>query len=115
MNINDIIALAKSGYKKKDIDELLKMETPKDPEPIPEEPLPESPERDPEQEQPEPEEKEGDDDIKEQINRANLEIADLKAKLAKAQAQNVRKNIDDGRDAAADRDARIADYARRLM
>ena len=33
MNINDIIALAKSGYKKKDIDELLKLEAP---EPAPE-------------------------------------------------------------------------------
>ena len=115
MNINDIIALAKSGYKKKDIDELLKMETPKEPEPLPEEPEPESPEKDPEHELPEPEEKEDDDKIKEQINRANLEIADLKAKLAKAQAQNVRKDIDDGRDAAAERGQRIADYARSLM
>ena len=117
MNINDIIALAKSGYKKKDIDELLKLELPEPAEPDPE-PLPdtENGQKDGAEGDPVPE-----DDVPDieyitlEYDKAQKEIADLKTKLQKAQQQNINRNIDPVKDERAERTRRITDYARNLM
>lgn len=126
MNINDIIALAKSGYKKKDIDELLKMELPADPDPDPDpDPNPKKPDSvDPDTGNGQKDGAEGDQgqdekgidiEIQKQIDAAQSEIADLKAKLAKAQEKNIKKDYSSGKDEVKERNDRILDYARKLM
>lgn len=121
MNMSDIIALAKAGYKKKDIDDLLKVELPdNEPAPVPAD----FPEPDQDTENGQRDDAEGDPglpdpdpgvEIKIEIEKQKQEIADLRQKLAAAQKANVSRNIDDGRDLTAERNARIANYARDLM
>ena len=121
MKMADIIALAKAGYTKKDVDKLIALELP-DPEPLPEpEPVPE-PEPDAEnipKEEPKDEPasvpQPGSDPIKDELEKLRRETEDLKAKLAAAQHANIHKNNDKGVDEKAERDKRIADYMRNLM
>ena len=119
MNINDIIALAKSGYKKKDIDELLKLEVPEPaaepvPDPEPAQPI-ENGQKDDAEDVAPGEDSKVDDSINEQIEAAQKKIRELEAKLQKAQSVNIQKNVDNGRNEAADRKNRINDYVRNSM
>lgn len=96
MKINDIIALAKSGYKVNEIKELMALgEQPQTEEPA------EIPAK--EQAQPEPEtagsEPSGDpapDASAKEIEELKKQIAGLKADLAKAQKQNTAADLSDG-------------------
>ena len=119
MNINDIIALAKSGYKKKDIDELLKLEVPEPatepvPDPEPAQPIENGQKDDAEDLAPGGDNK-VDDSINEQLEAAQKRISELEAKLQRAQSVNIQKNIDNGRNEVAERESRIADYVRNMM
>ena len=119
MNINDIIALAKSGYKKKDIDELLKLETPEPapdpaPDPDPAKPIENDRKDDAEDEATGGDDK-ADDSINEQLTEALKRIAELEEKLKKAQSTNIKKNVSDDKNEAADRADRIRDYVRKMM
>lgn len=105
MTIQDIIALAKSGYKKKDIEELLKLE-------IPEEPEPESPEKDPEHAPEEPEEPEEKDDS---IDDKELRIQELEAQIRKLQEANRNKDQSGGSDPEAERKKRMIERAKSFM
>lgn len=106
MTLADIIALSKSGYKKKDIDELLAMELPE------EDPEPESPEKTPEhgdQDQEEPEaDKESMDNIKEENEK-------LKAQLEQLQKENREKDRTDPADTEAARLKRLQERAKQFM
>ena len=118
MNITDIIALSKAGYKKKDIDELLKMDVPQEPEPASEpepEPGTENGQKDDTKVDPVPAPQPVNDDINKLKEQYDLKIAELEKKLEAAQKANVSKNIDNGKDEAAERQKRITDYARSLM
>ena len=118
MNISDIIALSKAGYKKKDIDELLKMDIPQDPEPASEpEPEPDTGngQKDGTKVDPDPASQPVNDDINKLKEQYDQKIAELEKKLEAAQKANVSKNIDNGKDEAAERLKRITDYARSKM
>ena len=119
MNISDIIALSKAGYKKKDIDELLALDNkPEAPEPASEpEPEPDTGngQKDDPNVDPEPEPQPVNDDINKLKEQYDQKIAELKKKLEAAQKANVSKNIDNGKDEAAERLKRITDYARSKM
>ena len=118
MNITDIIALSKAGYKKKDIDELLKLEVPEPEEKAPVEPEQidntdiENGPKEGAEDVPAGVDNTGNVEINKQIEAANQKIAELEKKLAAAQAVNISKNNDNGRNETADRNSRIADYVR---
>lgn len=121
MNMSDIIALAKAGYKKKDIDDLLKVELP-DSEPAPAPDLIpddgqdiENGQRDGAEDDPEQPDPDFNVEIKTEMEKQKQEIADLRQKLAAAQKMNVNKSVDDHRDLTAERNTRIANYARDHM
>lgn len=80
MNIKDIIALAKAGYKPGEIKELLELAVP-EPEPEPE------PKKEPEPEQKEPEQKEPEPDYKAMYEESQK-------KLLAAQKANQRQPLD---------------------
>ncbi len=94
MNLLDIISLAKAGYKKSDIDELLKI-----PDDDP------GPDNDPESTEPEngpeggpedvPEDQKNEPDYKELYTNLEKEMEDLKKQLQSAQDKNRRQNNDD--------------------
>lgn len=118
MNISDIIALSKAGYRKKDIDELLKLDIPQDPDPASEpEPEPDTGngQKDGAKVDPEPDPQPVNDDINKLKEQYDQKIAELEKKLEAAQKTNVSKNIDNGKDEAAERLKRITDYARSKM
>ena len=98
MDLKDIISLARAGYKKKDIDELLK--TPVD-EPDPEPEPDDSTEPDPAPEggdgaSPEDDEPETKPDFEKLYNDMKKEMEDVKKQLAAAQKANVKNNNDSG-------------------
>lgn len=91
LNLFDIVDLAKAGYKKKDIDEILKKagEDKSDPEPEPE-----PPEQPPEEngEKDRAEDKAGSEDKKDDIDYKKL-YEDKCAELEKAQKVNTQTNL----------------------
>ena len=119
MKLTDIIALAKAGYQKEDVDELLAMDNkPEAPEPASEpEPEPDTGngQKDDPKVDPEPEPQPVNDDIQKLKTQYDQRIADLEKKLETAQKKNINHNNDDGKNEAAERNKRIADYARSLM
>lgn len=106
MNLADVIALAKSGYKKKDIDELLALEIAEEAEPEAENGAKEPP-----QDEPDPEPTEPSIDI-ENLRRENEE---LKNQLSELQKKNREKSVADPGDAAAERAKRLAERAKDFM
>lgn len=112
MNLNDIIALAKSGYRKKDIEELLAMDvTPENPD----EPAPENDQKDDTNEQQAVTDDSIDDNIQKQIEEAQAEIQKLKDDLAAAQKLNRTYDITRGLDELEERRKRIEALARNMM
>ena len=92
MKLTDIIALAKAGYKKEDVDELIKIELPQDPEEDPEkstEPNTGS-EGDPEPSPEDPQEPDFEVKYKELVT----EFEKLKDDLKKAQEKNIKTPSD---------------------
>lgn len=120
MKLGDIIALAKMGFKKEDIDRYLSMETAADPDSTePESPAKETGAGEPEERSPEPEpqpepEKTADHDTSEQIKALEDQITDLKKQLENAQKQNVQKNNSGGYQDHSDQDV-LNDIVRNFM
>lgn len=114
MNLSELIALAKAGYKKKDIDELLKLDV--TPEPEPEEPAQENGPREDAEAQPAGEESPVNDEIEnEELNAAREEIDKLKKDLDLAQSLNRLFDVTQNMDDKEERDKRIREFARELM
>lgn len=108
LNLFDIVDLAKAGYKKKDIDEILKKasEDKSDPEPAPlEQPPAENAEKDP------AEGKEGSEDKEDDIDYKKL-YEDKCAELEKAQKANTQTNLKNDTD---DNTPSIDDIVRSFM
>ena len=97
MKINDIIALAKSGYKVSEIKELMSLgETQQSEEPA-ENPAEESGQPEPEKAGPEPAgEPAPSADQSAEINELKKQIESLKADLKKAQKQNSQEDLSGG-------------------
>lgn len=103
MNFNDILALAKQGYKPADIKELIALPTPAD-EPAPE-PATETQEVQATEEQKEAEPPaESGDDYKKIIDELNEKLKATEEKLNKLQHENVRRNIADTQEKRSDVD-----------
>lgn len=121
MNLMDIISLTKAGYKKKDIDELLKVEVD---EPKPDDQKSTEPETGPEggpEQSPEDDHAASGDpetgaepepDYKSQYENLKKEMDELKKQLKEAQLANVRKNSEPEQ---TDRDKEVADIFRSFM
>lgn len=120
MKLGDIIALAKLGYKKEDIQELISLaDTAADPDSTEPENGPEDvPAGEPEERSPEPDkepEKTADDHTNEQITALQNQISDLKKQLDNAQKQNINKNNSgSGPDRPSDQDI-LNDVMRNFM
>lgn len=121
MKLGDIISLAKLGYKKEDIEELISLaDTAADPESTEPENGPEDePAGEPEERSPEPDEepeKTADDHKPEQdLEALRNQIADLKRQLENAQKQNINKNNSgSGPDRPSDQDV-LNDVMRNFM
>lgn len=128
MTIQEIISLTRAGYKKKDIDAMIADEQADagktDPEPDkktdPEPDAKDQPDtgngpKEGAEGEPAPDDHADDDSINAEIEKLRAELADTQKKLAAAQKENIKKNSGSHTDPAADRDKRIADYARSLM
>lgn len=121
LNLTDIVALAKQGYKPNDIKELIEL-TKEAPEGKPEDqekqPIPEEPEK-PSEDKPEEEEKKdgeasnGQLDYKEEVKKLKAQLQETENKLSKLQKENVRRNADTG-DEKPDAEA-FADVMRSFM
>lgn len=120
MKLGDIIALAKLGYKKEDIQELISLaDTAADPDSTEPENGPEDvPAGEPEERSPEPDkepEKTADNHTSEQITALQNQISDLKKQLDNAQKQNINKNNSgSGPDRPSDQDV-LNDVMRNFM
>lgn len=121
MKLGDIIALAKLGYKKEDIEELISLaDTAADPDSTEPENGPEDvPAGEPEERSPEPDkepEKTADDHKPEQdLIALQNQITDLKKQLENAQKQNINKNNSgSGPDRPSDQDV-LNDVMRNFM
>ena len=120
MTINEIIALAKAGYKKKDIDDIIAAEDKpepdtSDPDTSDPDPVKENGQKAGAEDNPEPQPDNGNDEIKAELEKTRAELEEVKKKLAAAQKDNVKKNIDSHTDEAAEREKRLQDYARKMM
>lgn len=105
LTLTDIIALSKSGYKKKDIDELLSMEIPEESEEL------ESVQEDETQSHLQQELK---DDNEESINYKE-EYEQLKAQLKELQEMNRNKDLSDISDSVEERKQRMLERAKKFM
>lgn len=121
MKLGDIIALAKLGYKKEDIEGLISLAdtTAAAPDSTGTENGPEDePAGEPEERTPEPDkepEKTADDHTAEQITALQNQISDLKKQLDHAQKQNINKNNSgSGFDRPSDQDV-LNDVMRNFM
>lgn len=101
LNIMDIVALAKQGYKPSDVKELIEMASSKEDDPAPEENAQtEKPEEhDAGKEQPE----EAPNKVTEDSEDANVidykkKVEELEAKISKLQADNIHKDTSDNND-----------------
>ena len=95
MKINDIIALAKSGYKVSEIKELMALGEQQTEEPA-EIPAKEQAQPEPETAGPEPSGDPAPDERAKEIEELKKQIDGLKADLAKAQKQNTAADLSDG-------------------
>ena len=116
LTLKEMAALAMAGYKKKDIDPLIEKE---EKEAVPADPAPADSveENDPKEgaeDNPDPDNN-GNDEIKAELEKTRAELEEVKKKLAAAQKDNVKKNIDSHTDEAAEREKRLQDYARKMM
>lgn len=105
LTLADIISLSKSGYKKKDIDELLSMEIPEESEEL------ESIQEDESQSNHQQELK---DDDEESI-KYKEENERLKAQLKELQEMNRNKDSSDNSDSPEERQRRIMERAKKFM
>ena len=121
LNLTDIVALAKQGYKPNDIKELIEL-TKEAPEGKTEDqekqPKPEEPEKPSEDKPKEEEKKDGGAspdqlDYKEEVEKLKAQLQEKEDKLAKLQKENVRRNADTG-DKKPDAEA-FADVMRSFM
>lgn len=121
LNLTDIVALAKQGYKPNDIKELIEL-TKEAPEGKPEDqekqPIPEDAEKPSEDKPKEEEKKDGGAspdqlDYKEEVEKLKAQLQETENKLSKLQKENVRRNADTG-DKKPDAEA-FADVMRSFM
>ena len=121
LNLTDIVALAKQGYKPNDIKELIEL-TKEAPEGKTEDqekqPKPEEPEKPSEDKPKEEEKKDGGAspdqlDYKEEVEKLKAQLQETENKLSKLQKENVRRNADTG-DEKPDAEA-FADVMRSFM
>lgn len=112
LNISDIVALAKAGYKVSDVKELISMSQQPEPKSEPD-PEPKSePEPEPKAE-PEPEPKAEPEPEPEPNAEPDSEVAKLKKQIADMQAANLRKSMI-GKETPTDQDV-INDLVRSFM
>lgn len=122
LNLTDIVALAKQGYKPNDIKELIELtkEAPEEkPEDQEKQPKPEEPEK-PSEDKPEEEEKKdgaaSNDqlDYKEEVEKLKAQLQETENKLSKLQKENVRRNADTDENKKSDAEA-FADVMKSFM
>lgn len=121
LNLADIVALAKQGYKPSDIKELIELtkEAPEGkPEDQGEQPKPEEPEK-PSEDKPKEEEKKDDAasgqlDYKEEVEKLKAQLQETENKLTKLQKENVRRNADTDENKQSDAEA-FADVMKEFM
>ncbi len=122
LNLTDIVALAKQGYKPNDIKELIEL-TKEAPEGKPEEqekqPKPEEPEKPSEDKPKEEEKKDGaapDNqlDYKEEVEKLKAQLQETENKLSKLQKENTRRNADTDENKKSDAEA-FADVMKSFM
>lgn len=122
LNLADIVALAKQGYKPNDIKELIEL-TKEAPEGKPDDqekqPKPEETEK-PSEDKPKEEEKKDDEassgqlDYKEEVEKLKAQLQETENKLSKLQKENVRRNADTDDDKQSDAEA-FADVMKQFM
>lgn len=122
LNLTDIVALAKQGYKPNDIKELIEL-TKEAPEGKSEDqeqqPKPEEPEK-PSEDKPKEEEKKDDAassnqlDYKEEVEKLKAQLQETENKLSKLQKENVRRNADTDENKKSDAEA-FADVMKSFM
>lgn len=122
LNITDIVALAKQGYKPNDIKELIEL-TKEAPEEKSEDqktqPKPDEPEKPSEDKPKEEEKKDGaasDDqlDYKEEVEKLKAQLQETENKLSKLQKENTKRRADNDDDQKSDAEA-FADVMKSFM
>ncbi len=122
LNLTDIVALAKQGYKPNDIKELIEL-TKEAPEGKPEDqaqqPKPEEPEKPSEDKPIEDNQKDGAAssdqlDYKEEVEKLKAQLQETENKLSKLQKENVRRNADTDEHKKSDAEA-FADVMKSFM
>ena len=122
LNLTDIVALAKQGYKPNDIKELIEL-TKEAPEGKPEDqekqPKPEEPEKPSEDKPTEDNQKDGAAspdqlDYKEEVEKLKAQLQETENKLSKLQKENVRRNADTDENKKSDAEA-FADVMKSFM
>jgi hypothetical protein len=117
LNLTDIVALAKQGYKPNDIKELIELTKEAPAEPTSDEQP--KPDEKPAENKPEEEEKKDGEaspdqlDYKEEVEKLKAQLQETENKLSKLQKENVRRNADTG-DKKPDAEA-FADVMRSFM
>lgn len=118
LNLTDIVALAKQGYKPNDIKELIELtkEAPAGPE-TDEQP---KPDEKPAEDKPEEEEKKDGEaspdqlDYKNEVEKLKAQLQETENKLLKLQKENVRRNADTDDNKQSDAEA-FADVMKEFM
>ena len=122
LNLSDIVALAKQGYKPNDIKELIELtkEAPEGkPEDQEEQPKPEEPEKPSEDKPKEEEKKDGKAssdqiDYKNEVEKLKAQLQETENKLSKLQKENTRRNADTDENKKSDAEA-FADVMKQFM
>lgn len=122
LNLTDIVALAKQGYKPNDIKELIELtkEAPEDDKGDQgTQPSPEEPEKPSEDKPTEDNQKDGAAssdqlDYKEEVEKLKAQLQETENKLSKLQKENVRRNADTDEDKKSDAEA-FADVMKQFM
>lgn len=122
LNLTDIVALAKQGYKPNDIKELIELtkEAPEGkPEDQEEQPKPEEPEKPSEDKPKEEEKKDGKAssdqiDYKNEVEKLKAQLQETENKLSKLQKENTRCNADTDEHKKSDAES-FADVMRSFM
>ena len=118
LNLTDIVALAKQGYKPNDIKELIELTKEAPAEPTPEE-QPKTDEK-PAEDKPKDEEKKDGEasndqlDYKEEVEKLKAQLQETENKLSKLQKENVRRNADTDENKKSDAEA-FADVMKSFM
>ena len=122
LNLTDIVALAKQGYKPNDIKELIELtkEAPEDDkgdqgtQPRPEEPGKPSEDKPLEDNQKDGEASNDQLDYKEEVEKLKAQLQETENKLSKLQKENTRRNADTDEDKKSDAEA-FADVMKSFM